>query len=102
MDKSNRVNDMKKKIEALEEELSQIKEKIQGFNDQNEMIKKRKKTQDNLLRASDMLMEYLSHETIDVLSVERIIFEKKERISQINRSNDILADLENQKIKKDS
>ena len=91
----------KKKIEALEEELSQIKEKIQGFNDQNEMIKKRKKTQDNLLRASDMLMEYLSHETIDVLSVERIISEKKERISQINRSNDILADLENQKIKKE-
>ena len=91
----------KKKIEALEEELSQIKEKIQGLNAQNEMIKKDKRTQDNLLRACDMLIEYSSHETIDVLSVERIISEKKERIFQINRSNDILSDLEKQKIKKE-
>lgn len=91
----------KKKIEALEEELSQIKEKIQGLNAQNEMIKKDKRTQDNLLRACDMLMEYSSHETIDALSVERIISEKKERIFQINRSNDILSDLEKQKIKKE-
>ena len=79
----------------------QIKEKIQGLNAQNEMIKKDKRTQDNLLRACDMLIEYSSHETIDVLSVERIISEKKERIFQINRSNDILSDLEKQKIKKE-
>ena len=91
----------KKKIEALEEELSQIKEKIQVLNAQNEMIKKDKRTQDNLLRTCDMMMEYSSHETIDVLSVERIISEKKERISQINRGNDILSDLEKQKIKKE-
>ena len=53
------------------------------------------------MRASDMLMEYSSHEMIDVLSVERIISEKKDRIFRINRSNDILSDLENQKIKKE-
>ena len=91
----------KKKIEALEEDLSQIKEKIQGLNAQNEMIKKDKRTQDNLLHACDMLMEYSSHETIDALNVEGIISEKKERIFQINRSNDILSDLEKQKIKKE-
>ncbi|MDO5062235.1 MAG: ATP-binding protein [Peptostreptococcaceae bacterium] len=91
----------KKKIEALERELSQIKEQIRELNAQNEAIKKEKKNQDNLLRASDLLMEYSSHETIDVLSVERVISEKKERILQINRSNDVLADLEKQKIRKE-
>ncbi|MDO5096683.1 MAG: ATP-binding protein [Peptostreptococcaceae bacterium] len=91
----------KKKIEALERELSQIKEQIRELNAQNEAIKKEKKNQDNLLRASDLLMEYSSHETIDVLSVERVISEKKERILQINRSNDVLTDLEKQKIKKE-
>lgn len=91
----------KKKMEALEHELSQIKEQIRDLDAQNVAIKKEKRNQDHLLRASDMLMEYSSHETIDVLSVERIIFEKKERILQINRSNDILLDLENQKLKKE-
>lgn len=91
----------KKKIEALEHQLLQIKEQMHALDTQNESIKKEKRNQDNLLRASDMLMEYSSHEMIDVHTIERIISEKKERVVQINKSNDILADLENQKIKKE-
>ena len=91
----------KKKIEALNQELSVIKEKIYALDMQSKEIEKEKSNQDKLLRTSDILMEYSSHETIDVLTVERVISEKKERVLQINKSNDILLDLEKQKNKKE-
>lgn len=90
----------KKKIEALKEELSQIREQIQVLNSQNESIKKEQSNLENLLKSSYMLMEYSSYEMIDVVSVEQTIAEKKERIFQISQSNDILQSLENQKAEK--
>lgn len=92
----------KKKIEALKEELSQIRHQIQELNSQNKSIKKEYSNLEDLIwKSSYMLNVYSNYETIDVLSVEQIISEKKERILQISQSNDTLQGLENQKTEKE-
>lgn len=91
----------KKKIEALEQELTKIETELEKFNKKYNEISKEKEQNNSLLNTIERLLEYFNHDTIDVLSIKKIIQEKQTRVAQINLSSNILKELEKQKREKE-
>lgn len=91
----------KKKIEALEQELTKIETELEKFNKKYNEISKEKEQNNSLLNTIERLLEYFNHDTIDVLSIKKIIQEKQTRVAQINLSSNILKELETQKREKE-